>query len=136
MVAHRRDRPPDSSVASVGAQGWAKVTSPARTSARSSRTSTCAPGSAHWCAGTNVFPSNTFGALRCVASAVANAGLGGTSTVNDADPVAPGRVNFYQVGHHTAQSGHASPLGIVPASGLIPPANVGQLVSSLTGTCP
>jgi len=47
-----------------------------------------------------------------------------------------GRVNFYQIGHHTAQSGHASPLGIVPSSGLVPPGNVGQLVSTATGVCP
>ena len=86
--------------------------------------------------GTNVFPSNTFGALRCVASAVPNLALGATQSTNDADAVTLGRVNFYQVGHHTAQSGHITPLGIVPASGLVPPGNVGQLVSSLSGTCP
>jgi hypothetical protein len=87
--------------------------------------------------GTNVFPSNTFGALRCVASAIANpAAMGSAVTTNDADAVLAGRVNFYQIGHHTAMSGHVSPLGIVPASGLVPPGNVGQLVSSLGGTCP
>jgi hypothetical protein len=86
--------------------------------------------------GTNVFPSNTFGALRCVVSAVPNLALGATQNTLDADAVVLGRVNFYQIGHHTAQSGHASPLGIVPSSGLVPPGNVGQLVSSLQGTCP
>ncbi len=86
--------------------------------------------------GTNVFPGNTFGAARCVASAVLNAGLGGTSFTTDADAVTLKKINFYQVGHHTAMSGHASPLGIVPSSGLLPPGNVGQLVSSPTGTCP
>jgi hypothetical protein len=87
-------------------------------------------------AGTNVFPSNTFGALRCVASAIPNLALGANQFTLDADPVTLQKVNFYQVGHHTAMSGHASPLGIVPASGLLPPGNVGQLVSSLMGTCP
>ena len=86
--------------------------------------------------GTNVFPGNTFGALRCVSSAVPNLALGATQSTNDADAVTLGRVNFYQVGHHTAQSGHIAPLGIVPASGLVPPGNAGQLVSSAAGVCP
>ena len=96
----------------------------------------CPPASSKWCTGTNVFPGNTFGALRCVASAVPNLALGSTQATNDADAVTLGRVNFYQVGHHTAQSGHITPLGIVPASGLVPPGNVGQLVSSASGVCP
>ncbi len=86
--------------------------------------------------GTNVFPGNTFGAARCVASAVLNAGLGGTSFTTDADPVTLKKINFYQVGHHTAMPGHVSPLGIVPSSGLLPPGNVGQLVSTAAGVCP
>jgi len=87
--------------------------------------------------GTNVFPGNTFGALRCVASGIANPpALGSTVSTTDADAVLLGRVNFYQVGHHAAMSGHIAPLGIVPASGLVPPGNVGQLVSSPSGVCP
>jgi hypothetical protein len=85
--------------------------------------------------GTNVFPSNTFGGLRCVASAVPNLALGSTQATNDADPVTAGRVNFYQVGHHTAGT-HAAALGIVASSGLVPPGNVGQVVSSIIGVCP
>jgi hypothetical protein len=85
--------------------------------------------------GVNVFPSNTFGGTRCVASAVANLALGSTQSTNDADAVTLGRVNFYQVGHHTAGT-HAAALGIVPTSGLAPPANVGQVVSSILGVCP
>jgi hypothetical protein len=85
--------------------------------------------------GTAVFPSNTFGGTRCVASALPNLALGAIQTTSDTDAVASGRVNFYQVGHHTAGS-HAAALGIVPVSGLFAPANVGQVVLSGVGVCP